>query len=331
MGLLKMIKVLRLLVLVGIVALPSFKAIAQDKLPITKVGVREIKVGKSVHSFPWYHASADHFAIRSNKVWPRIEPLPGTKSMHIGHYGQMEEIDFSDAGHSQSWTLGVSLFGSERRGLRIEPGPVYIRRWYFEESLNEGPMRFQPKDRHYVFCMDRVAKGTFKTIDGKPGCDLSTELDHVIGVIEIEHTYDWSKLPNWKMASITKGSFVSIRTTRRSTGRPDVSLTKKADGRHEIAVSEGAGFGGDELVNRLVYALRTCRWKELKAPYKYRVWPPVTKTKLVIDDGNEKVFELNYDSGAWLMEFEGKQYQTHHPMGVFAVQAMIREIVVESP
>jgi len=291
--------------------------------------VREIELGNKAYSFPWYHVAVDHHQIWTNKAWSRIDPLPGSKSVHIGDYGLLEEIEFLDNGHSRAFLPGVSLYASDDRGLKVGPGAVYIRRWYFEETLKTGAMRFKGKGHNYLFCLDRVAKKTFETINGKPGTDLATELEHVIGIIEVEHTFDWNDLPDWEMATITKDSFVRFTAARQSPKQFDLAVTKKSNGQHEIAVSDGNGVGGDQIIDRLVYALRTCQWKELKTKHKYSRWPPVVQSKLVINDGVEKAFYMNYDNGAWVMDVDGKQFKTGHPLGIFDVQGMVRAIVVK--
>ena len=136
---------------VAIFVVVSFRStlVGQDTLPLEKVGVRKIEFENKTYSFPWYHVAVDHHQIRTNKAWSRIDPLSGSKSVHIGDYGLLEEIEFLDNGHSSAFLPGVSLYASDDRGLKVGPGAVYIRRWYFEETLKTGSMRFKEKGHNY--------------------------------------------------------------------------------------------------------------------------------------------------------------------------------------
>ena len=317
-------------------------------LPLTKVGIRTIEDGNETFSFPWYHVKADHNQIVKDKIWQRITAAAGSKTAYIGDYGTIELIEFSkDGGHSSMYTSGMRLFftrenarfkvapgkevgpGEEvAQSKEVGPGKVYIRHWYFDDSKTKGPMRFKSLEHDYVVCLDREPISTFKSYGGKPGCDLDTELSHVIGMIEVEHTYNWKDLPDWKVAPINDQSLIRLRVLRRRYDLPDIRFEKGESNKHEVANRDGVSVASDDVFSRLLYALRSCQWRELNTPHKFSRWPTVTETQIVIaTKTGQKTLKIFYDNGAWILNIGDKQYKTAHPLQLFEVQSMVDQLV----
>ena len=303
-----------------------------ELLPLTKLGVRTIEDGKQKFLFPWYYAKADHNQFLSNKIWPRIAAVPGSKATYIGDYGMTELIEFSNEhGSLSTFEPGMQFYDSEKRRLKIGPGKVKIRHWYFDETKKDGPMRFKGRGYDYVVCLDREPESTFKFYGGDPGFNLNTELAHVIGIIELEHTYNWKELPDWKLAPINDQSLIRFRVVRRGFDLPDIRFEKGESNKHTVANRDGVAIAGDDVLNRLLYGLRSCKWRELKTPHEFSRWPTVTETQIVLSSENgQKTLTILYDSGAWVLTIGDKQYKAFHPIQLFDVRSMIEKLVKKS-
>jgi hypothetical protein len=152
-----------------------------------EIGVRRIALGDKTHNIRWYRIRADDNAIRSGSFWPRIGCPTGTVAAYVGRYQRNEWCEWHADGNTrdQMSAWGVSFVMPAACRVAPGPGPVNIRWWLFEEKGDGVDLAFRD-GRYYVFCLDRQPVATWTHAANRASCDLDTELEHVIGVIEIQ-------------------------------------------------------------------------------------------------------------------------------------------------
>ena len=297
---------------------------------LTRVGTRKIEEAGKEISFPWYRVKADHQQIRSDKIWSRIPAVEGSKTAFVGSYGETEILQLVDDEVVSFFEPGMQFLSmDDKTRLKVGPGKVRPRHWYFDEKKTKGPMRFRSENGfQYIVCLDREPVSTFKYFSGKPGFNLNTELDHISAIIEVEHTYDWRALSDWEMISVSPDSLVSFRSKHEVYDKPTMYFEKGSTNKHKAANKDFEGTVDDEILNRLVYALRSCNWKEVAVAHKFGRQPPVSTTKIVLLNAEEtQELQIDYDNGAWIMSFDGKQYTTGHPSELFEVRFLVGQQV----
>jgi len=130
------------------------------------------------------------------------------------------------------------------------------------------------------------------------------------------------------MISVSPDSLVSFRAKHEAYDKPTMYFEKGSANKHKAANKDFEGTVDDEVLNRLVYALRSCNWKETAVPHKFSRQPPVSTTKIVLKNAEKtQELQMDYDNGAWIMSFDGKQYITGHPAQLFEVRFLVGQRV----
>lgn len=337
------------------------EATRAERNPGATVGHRSIgPVGVA-----WYRFEADYNSIRNDTVWPRVPCPAGTKAAHVGGYGKIRWCDFSEDG--SSWmrsAMAVTFTLAERRPVGPGTGEVWIRHWLYEEQPRIDGLAFDQR-RPYVFCFDRkpIADGQAST--GEPLCQLWRELPHLIGIIAIVPTFDFTQHPKSDVLHLTTESLRSFRKERAVYRKsPDdeeyaqeLALVRLDDGRFRLQTSRGRSVSAPpELVQKVLYALNTCPWQrqaeahvtdpsvtkittsyedEAGQVHRRTTWVqrPVTRTFLgyVDDAGRLRTATIGYDWGLYMTDSQGDHYKTSYPLLLFEVLDEARQLCHNAP
>jgi len=111
-----------------------------EMLKLNKIGPRKIEEAGKEISFPWYRVKADHQQICSDKIWSRIPAVEGSKTAFIGGYGETEIMQATDDGIVSLFEPGMQFWSmNDKMRLKVGPGKVMPRHWYFDEKKTKGP------------------------------------------------------------------------------------------------------------------------------------------------------------------------------------------------
>lgn len=313
---------------------PRDSAVSEEPsmLSTKLIGSRMLSHGKKAYAFPWHYVEADHNEIRSGSVWRRITPIDGTKSTHLARYGDIEWHEYTEEAIETIGCQGIDFrIGSNTSGVGPGEGPVYILPWCYEETAKSGEMRFR-SDRDFVICLDRVPVHTFTNIANGHGCHFQDELDHIIGVIEVEHTYNWRTLTDWNPFSLSDQTLVSFTQSRHRSDAEgyvlEYAVRRNEPETFDFQTATGTAPADDSIVEKLFYALRSYQWNELPKAHQFERVPPVTRATLVVDDGSGPIeMKIEYDNGGWFMTHRGKHFSMPYPQLLFRVQWEIEKAI----
>ena len=332
--------VLRILLLIAVLAILSrydwpCLASPTTEYPTKKLGVRSIAARGKQYKIPWYRVRADYNSIKTADFWKKLRSPQGTKTAYVGQYGKIRWCEWFDGEtHAQRCAQGVDFLGDSR--FRVDPGPgrVYLRRWLFDEQRRDEGMVFNDR-RYYVFCLDSQPAEQWRTVDKRPGCDLDGELEHVIGIIEVQPTFELDERSSSPILHVTRESLLAFRSERHyafpeSAYEQEFAVVRAEDGTFRFE-SKGKKSAAAKLetVQKLLYAVNTCKWAKHGKPHVFEVSPPVTRTVLVYRDKQHQARKVTicYDMGGWYMDdFDSGHYSTVYPHLLFEVQDDIREL-----
>jgi len=301
-----------------------------------KVGVRKIAHGGKACQIPWYRVRADYNSIETAEFWKKLRSVPGSKTAYTGRYHEMTWCEwFPDGTRGQLVGWGVD-FLQPADSFRVAPGPgeVGIRRWLFEEQQRGQDMAFKGdlhQVRYYVFCLDREPVEQWRSLGDDPMCDLDAELEHVIGIIEIEPTFELGEPSSPAVLHVTQESLVTFRHERHGVSRgyeQEYAVVRAQDGALRFeAQGLPSAPASPEVVQKLLYAINTCEWRKQSGLHAFAISPPVTRTIVAYRDkkGQSRKVTICYDMGGWFMErFDFTHYASAHPHLLFEVAAGIQ-------
>lgn len=301
--------------LAGLMAALGWIGYAQDAppdekpLPMAKVGIRTFDVDGKPYRIPWYRVEVDYnetqaprkelarvvkpdgsvTAHRPLNWWDRIVTPAGTVTACVGGY---EEIRFTRSDGKTEARLakwGVDFTRAETRPVKPGPGKVHLHYWLFGDAPRDDGMQLK-EDRLYVFCLDRQPVERWKYQDGEPACDLDGELDHVVAIIEIRPTFDFSRIPRTEAPCVTADSLISFRETSRDDPKDTCSIVRGGDGKLRFERGDGnSAPAKDETVRKLLYALNTAGWHRIEAPGEADTRSPPAGIAVEFKDADGKV------------------------------------------
>ena len=298
-----------------------------------RTGVRKFTIAGEQVEIPWWRVPADYNSIRTAEFWKKVRSLPGSRAVYVGRYCEMKWCELLNDGSTDNLAAwGVDfLIGAEENRHRVEPGPgeVMIRRWQFEEQGQSPSMAFKD-GRYYVFCCERDPVEQWRTASNKPACDLDTELDYVTDIIEIEPTFELDDSSS-SLLHVTPESLRAFRQERSSRGtgyEQEIAIVRDRDGTFRCEAKDVARAAvKSEVIQKLLYAINTCKWTKQSEPQGGEVAPAVIRTVItfVDDDGELRRVVISYGQGGWYMKhFDSGHYSTTYPQLLFEVKADIR-------
>jgi len=298
---------------------------------VEKLGVRNFALGEREYKIPWYRARADYNSIETAEFWKRLHCPPETKAAYVGYYHTIEWCEwFDDQKHAQVSAQGMDFL--VRENFRVNPGPgkVYVRRWLFQEQRRDEGMVFKDK-RYYVFLLDRQPVEQWRTVAKKPGCDMDTDLEHLIGIIEIQPTFEFDERSSSSPLYVTRDSLLVFRQERHGCPagyEQEYAVVRSKDGTFRCETQKAVSApASPETVQKLLYAFNTCAWTRHNEPHTFEISPAVARTVLECKDkqGRARTVTISYDKGGWHTDrVESVYYSTGYPQLLFEVQEDIR-------
>jgi hypothetical protein len=297
---------------------------------LEKVGVRSITILGQEYRIPWYKIRADYNFIETAAFWAEVPCPEGTKTTYVGLYGDIRWCEWGDFGEVLVSSVGVLFSVPDHFRVKPGPGEVNVRWWLHEERRTNG-MAFQD-DRYYVFCLDRAPMEQWRNLANEPACDMDTELAHVIGIIAIEPTFDFTKHPHSEALYVTQDSLLSV-VEEYSYGneyKQGLAVTRTGDTSFHLETSgEKTVTAPPEFVQRMLYALNTCSWRRENKLHKFEISPPVMRTLVTYKDksGKTRKVTIEYDYGfSYLTQSDTDYYSTPHPYLWYEVQRQAQEL-----
>ncbi len=336
----------------GTVCPAQEKASDQKPLPMVKVGERVFDLGGGKEKrVAWYRVDVDYnemcseqkelvrvvkpdgsvTAYRPLNWWDRIVTPEGTVTAYVGHYGRRAIRGFFDDGQTHAdWTAsGVSFALGDGHPVKPGEGKVRVAHWLFEEKARDDGMMFQ-ENRYYIFCLDRQPVARGKNLGGEPACEMSTEFDHVIAIIEIWPTFDESGHEPSEALHLEPGTLKSFREEGLNgltkTYELEYGVERGGDGRLSFVNGEGRRAPADAAtLQKLLYAMNTAGWVKTEKEHAYKNSPAVSRTfvEWTDRDGKARRAAIGYDQGGWFMTTEGRFYRAYHPYLLYEVGSEI--------
>jgi hypothetical protein len=307
---------------------PGWAALNAEYTP-ERLGTRPFTHRDKEYRIPWYKVRADYNSIRTPDLWKRIRSPQETKAAYVGYYHEIRWCEWlDDRTRNRLVAQGVDFLWNSDFSVHPGPGSVYVRRWLFEEKGNAEAMAFKDKN-YYVFLLDRQPVEQWRSLANKPGCDLDTELEHVIGIIEIEPTFEFDERSSSSPFYVSRDSLLVFRYERHgfSGYAQEYAVVRSKDGTLR-SQAQGAETvpANPATVQKLLYALNTCEWRRRTEPHVFEIAPPVTRATLEYRDklGQTRRVVISYDRGGWHTDrFESAYYFTTRPLLLFEVQEEI--------
>jgi len=326
------------------------KSVVLKPLALQKLGVREFDVGRKGCKIPWYRVDVDYNEIISGRKdfvrvvkpdgsvtayrppswWDRVVAPEGTVTTHVGRYGPIRLFSNHAGVHADWTTWGVDFRLGDRHPVKPGKGKVHVAWWLFTEKPRDDGMMFE-EDRYYVFCLDRQPVERGKNLGGEPACQMSDELDHLIGIIEVRPTFHYATYPRSEALFLTPETLRSFRDFRLN------GLTKKYELDYGVVRGEAGRlwFVGPEeqrvaakaeTLQKLLYAVNTCSWRKHDREHKYEISPRVAQWEIeyVDAEGKRKRVAIGYDEGGWHLVGPGPTYySTYYPRLLYDVETEI--------
>jgi hypothetical protein len=159
---------------------------------------------------------------------------------------------------------------------------------------------------------------------------LDTELDYVTDIIEIEPTFELEDSSS-SLLHVTQESLRAFRQERHSQGtgyEQEIAIVLDTDGTLRCEAKDLAGTAVKrEMIQKLLYAINTCKWTKQSEPQGVEAAPAVIRTVITFldDHGELRTVVISYDQGGWYMKhFDSGHYSTTYPQLLFEVKADIR-------
>ena len=153
--------------------------------------------------------------------------------------------------------------------------------------------------------------------------------------IEVQPTFELDERSSSPILHVTRESLLAFRSERHcafpeSGYEQEFAVVRAEDGTFRFE-SKGKKSAAAKLetVQKLLYAVNTCKWAKHGKPHVFEVSPPVTRTVLVYRDKQHQARKVTicYDMGGWYMDdFDSGHYSTVYPHLLFEVQDDIREL-----
>lgn len=294
--------------------------------PVKLVGTRNFTVGDKTLGIPWYRLDADYHAISTAGFWNSVKAPAGTKTAYVGHYGDVEWCKwFDDQSHAMMRARGLEFIVPDEYRVTPGPGAVSIRWWLYEEQTQSDTMAFRD-GRYYVFCLDREPLQQWLNAAKEPGCDMDTELQHSIAIIEIHPTFIFSSRPSSGALYLSRNNLLCYRQERyngqSSSYDLEFAVLQKESNQFEFQIPQGHFSAQPEVMQKLLYAVTTCTWQQQKQSHRFES-PAVVRTSVeYLDDKSaRKTAIIEYDNGSWHLKYpEKKYYATVFPHLLYEVK-----------
>jgi len=289
------------------------------KVEVRKAGVNLVNENGKIFRFPWHVAEADYNRIETKEFWAAIVCPEGTKAACVGQYRNIEWCEWRGDAIYQISSTGVDFIDLGRHPVTPGRGKVHVRWWLHEEEAKDTDLRFR-MGRYYVFCLDREPRETWKNLAKEPACDMDTELDHVIGVIEVRPMFDDAGHEPSEAVHLEPTTLKSFREERLSgltkTYELEQGVERGEDGQLSLVDGEGRRASADSAtLQKLLYAVNTAGWVRAEKEHTYDTAPAVTRTLITwMDrDGKARQAAIGYDMGGWFMKTNGGFYHAYYP------------------
>jgi hypothetical protein len=300
------------------------------KVELRKAGVKVVDAPGKTCRFPWYVADVDYNRIETKEFWASIICPEGTRAACVGRYGDIHWCEFHDGGSSMMMSTGLDFIDLGRHPVAPGHGKVHVRWWLHTEEAKGGDEPRFRMDRYYVFCLDREPQQTWTNLAKEPACDMDTELDHVIGIIEVRPTFDEVGHEPSEAMHLEPGTLKSFREERLNglpkTYELEYGVERGGDGLLSFVNGTGRRVPADPAtMKKLVYAMNTSGWTKAEKDHTYENAPAVTRTLIDWTDRNGKARKaaIGYDTGGWFMETDGRFYQAYYPNLLYEVKSEI--------
>jgi hypothetical protein len=211
---------------------------------------------------------------------------------------------------------------------RVAPGPgrVNVRQWLYQEQTTNNTMSFRD-GLYYVFCLDREPIKQWLNGAQEPSCDMNSELQHVVSIIEINPTFHFNNLSGSSVLYLTRENLLVYREERYSyfstSYELEYAVVRKGDNNNfECVTPKGSSSASSSVIQKLLYALNSCSWQQQKGPHRFEK-PAVGRTLIEYLDSQgvrDKVV-IEFDTGGWHLKHPKKMYySTFFPDLLYAVE-----------
>lgn len=287
------------------------------------IASRTFEIGDEVFHIPWYRYFGNYNAISTKAFWQSV-PLPdGVRASYVGYYRRLRWCEWiNKRTHRLMRAKGVSFINISDYIVPPGPGSVKIRRWLYEETSKQMPARFKD-ERYYVFALDRPPQERWRNGANEPATDLDPELSHVMGIVEVQPTFDSPMKSKDTVLYLTADNLVRFENMRNysSSSRMDFSV-ERISNRFVVRTAKGDRTASPETLEKLFSAINTLEWKaHPRSPHFDAA--PVAKTTITYQtsDAVEKTVVIEYRDGAWVLRnHDDKFYTTIHPRLLYEVQ-----------